>query len=185
MVNTEEVKSTPIQVRILHDLTSMMLGKIDINILFEMITEGIHRGIGMERTFFGLLTPDRQALKEKSSVGWPSTQHRPGLLIPLKVSNLFGFVLRQREGLWIRPKQDSQMLCLFTDEVRELVGRHDCFAMAVEINQRPIGLFYADSGLTDRTLNQDVFDSFKHFVQQANIGLLLSQTPQQSKNGKS
>ena len=182
--NVEEINNTPVQLRILHDLASMMLGAIDINILFEMISEGIHRGIGMERTFFGLLTPDRKALKEKTSVGWSSTQHYPGLLVPLKASNLFGFVLKQHEGLWIRPKQDHQLQKLFTDEVRELVGCHACFAMTVEMNQRPIGLFYADSGLTDSPLNQDAFDSFKHFVQQANIGLLLSQTPQPSKNRK-
>ena len=41
------------------------------------------------------------------------------------------------------------------------------------VNNQCIGIFYADRGLSHRPLDKTIFDGFKHFVHQANMGLTL------------
>ena len=59
-----------LQLQISQDITSIISDQFDINLLLETVLEGIHRGIGMDRTIFSLLVTDKQSLKEKLSLGW-------------------------------------------------------------------------------------------------------------------
>lgn len=164
-----------LQLQILQDIATMVHGKIDVNILFETVMEGIHRGIGMDRTLFALMTPDHKILKEKSSLGWPLSLNQQKFLIPLNSPNLFSHAFGRNEALWVKPTEDNQLNRLFTPQVQVKIGFHECFLMPISLNNQAIGLFYADQSLSARKLYQQDFDSFKHFVQHANIGLALSQ----------
>jgi hypothetical protein len=55
----------------------------------------------------------------------------------------------------------------------EILGRTECFVMAVFSNNKPTGIIYADRGIRHQPLTDDDFHSFKYFGQQANIGLSI------------
>lgn len=161
-----------IQFQILQDITTMMTGNINLNRLFEMVMEGIHRGVDMDRSLFTLLTPDKKLLKEKISLGWFKESYSDVIKFqpsPMP-ANLFNKALHSSDGLWARP---SEYGLLYTPHVINSIGMTECFLMPVFTNNNPIGLIYTDRSLTKKPLTQDDFNAVIHFAQQANIGLAM------------
>ena len=165
-----------LQLTILRELSGMMDGQHDINLLLEMVLEGISRGIGMDRALFAMLNPERTRLRARYALGWDKDDMREKFLFdisPLQ-ANVFSHVLETRQPLWFGPNADPRLAKLVTPVVRELTGDAQFFVMPVEINGRSIGLFYADRKPSGRALDEDSYMAFRHFCQQANLALAQS-----------
>lgn len=163
-----------LQLTILRELSGVMDGQHDINLLLEMVLEGISRGIGMDRSLFAMLNPERTRLRARYALGWDKDDMREHFLFeisPLK-ANVFSHALEARQPLWVGgPDADPRLARLKTPEVLELTGDAQFFIMPVEINSRSIGLFYADRKSSGRALDEDSYMAFRHFCQQANLAL--------------
>ncbi len=161
-----------VQFKILQEIGFMMGGRFDINMLFEKALEGIHNGIGMDRTFFCLLSPDKLSLKEKIAFGWQKDQ--VGTKLDLKLTqnpnNLFYEGLNQVLGLWANPVTHQS---LYTLHVTNLIGKVECFLLPVYTENKPIGLFYCDRATSHVPFTEDDFNTAKHFTQQATIALSI------------
>jgi hypothetical protein len=164
-----------LQLTILRDLSGMMDGQHDINLLLEMVLEGISRGIGMDRALFAMLNPERNKLRARYALGWGDDVRDRFIfeISPLK-ANIFSHVLDAREPLWVGQVNDVRLKSLVTAQVIELTGNAPFFVMPIEINGRSIGLFYADRMTSGRPLDEDSFMAFRHFCQQANLALTYS-----------
>lgn len=165
-----------LQLSILRDLSSMMGDKHDINLFLEMVLEGVFRGVGMDRTLFAMLNPERTHLRARYALGWDRNDMREKFAFDVvsRPANIFGHVLTSREPLWARADEDPRLAPLISAEVTALTGDAQFFMMPVEVNAKPIGLFYADRKLSGRPLDEDSFTAFKHFCQQANLALAYS-----------
>lgn len=165
-----------LQLTILRELSGMMDGSHDINLLLEMVLEGIYRGIGMDRALFALLNPDRTRLRARQALGWDKSDMREKFVFeisPLK-ANIFGHVLEARASLWVTQDADPRLQQLLTAPVQALTGGAQFFVSPIEINGLAIGLFYADRKPSARPLDEDSYTGFKHFCQQANLALAYS-----------
>lgn len=169
---TAETDKKQIRFQILQDIAIMMTGTIKLNLLFEMVIEGIHRGVGMDRTLFTLLTPNRTVLQEKMSLGWFKKSYGDQLKLQPSVApgNVFNLALNSNEGLWAKPSEHKMF---FTSHVINTIGMSECFLLPVISNNNPIGLIHCDRSLSQRPLTQDDFNAAIHFAQQANIGLAM------------
>lgn len=164
-----------LQLKILRELSSVIEERPDINLLLEMVLEGVHRGVGMDRTLFALRTPSRNQLKARYALGWQKEHMQRQFVFeldPLK-ANIFSHVLDGTGALWVGSEPSKEIRGLLTHDVRELTKDAPFFVMAIEVTGQPIGLFYADRQPSGRDLDEESFVSFKHFCQQAN--LVLSQ----------
>lgn len=162
-----------LQLTILRELSAMLDGKHDINLLLEMVLEGISRGIGMDRTLFAMLNPERNRLRARYALGWDSEDMREKFVFdisPLHAS-IFSHVLDTREPLWVGQDKEPRLKTLLTPAVQALTGGMPFFVMPIEVNGRSIGLFYADRSLSGRPLDEEAFTAFRHFCQQANLAL--------------
>ena len=161
-----------LQLQISQDITSIISGQFDINLLLEMVLEGIHRGIGMDRTIFSRLVPDKKFLRELLSLGWRKEiyGHKVIFNISDMPPNLFFHVLSGTQAFWARTSVNAKFYTLRDINV---IGRNECFMMPIFSNKMPIGLIYADRGITNQPLTDEDFSAFKYFAQQANIGLTL------------
>lgn len=168
----EHLDKKQIQFQVLQEITSLISGDIDLNVLFEMVLEGIHRGVEMDRTLFMLLSADKKSLKEKISLGWLKSPNTGKIHVFNSEAggNLFFHVLHERDGAWLKPPQFPE---LYTPQIEQKVGRHECFVFPIEVENKPIGLIYCDRGITNRSLTIDDFSVSKHFAKQAHIGLTL------------
>lgn len=170
------VDPTSLLIRVHRDITSLLSSDFNINVLFELVLESIHRGLQMDRTLFALITPDRKYLKEKSSHGWTAAGSRYPTHIALNSQppHILTHALSQTDALWVRPDADPGVQALFTQSIQTTLGMHECFLIPLSLNRKPIGLIYADRAISGAPLDQDAFDHFRQLGQQAIIGLRLA-----------
>jgi hypothetical protein len=165
-----------LQLTILRELSGMLDGRHDINLLLEMVLEGVSRGIGMDRTLFAMLNPERNQLRARYALGWGKEDIRDSFsfeVSPLK-ANVFSHALDTRQPLWVAPGMDPRLKSLVTPQITELTGNQPFFVMPVEVNGRSIGLFYADRRPSGRALDEESYSAFRHFCQQASLALAYS-----------
>jgi HD-like signal output (HDOD) protein len=170
--SSEFIDKKQIQFQILQDITHHMEGSININLLFEMIVEGIHRGVGMDRTVFCLFNSGKSVLIEKLSLGWLKEHNTSTIKFePSNMpANLFFKAINTMSGIWATPEADS---ALFSPHVINTIGRSECFLIPIQSENTPIGLFYCDRSFSNKPLTEEDFNMVKHFSQQASIGLML------------
>jgi len=163
-----------IQLYSLRDLSTLVTsGRADVNMVLSIVLEGIYRGIGMDRVLFVLLTPDRLHLKGKYGLGWTDEGCIESFSIGAdsEMQNIFSYLLVYRKPVWVTEKPDNVIKPLLTEELSNLTGSGPFFAMPVAIKGKPIGVIYADRSLSGRDLDEESFESFAFFGQQANMSL--------------
>jgi HD-like signal output (HDOD) protein len=163
-----------IQLCSLRDLSSLLAGKTgDINMVLSVLLEGIYRGIGMDRVIFALLSPDRQFLQGKYGLGWSNEKYVENFRIGIDPGkpNIFGHVLQCQKPIWVTEEPTEKIMSLLTKEMAGMIGRGPFFVMHMSIKSRAIGVIYADRNLSGRELDEESFDSFVFFGQQANMGV--------------
>ncbi|NOR69821.1 MAG: HDOD domain-containing protein [Methylomarinum sp.] len=161
-----------IQFNILQDITNHISGKINLNTLFEMTVEGIHRGIAMDRTLFCLFSANQKTLLEKLAIGWFKEPNTPK--IKFEVSdfppNLFFKALQSSNGIWAKPSTDEGF---YTPHVVNSIGKTECFLIPIHADNKPIGSIYCDRSVSKKPITEDDFNTARHFSQQAVIGMAL------------
>jgi HD-like signal output (HDOD) protein len=173
---SEEVEESPstwlepdqeIQLRILGEISELLDGSPDINLLLEMVSEGIYRGIGMDNVFFALLSPDRQFLNVRFVLGQTANSQLLKHQIKIAEGHIIERCLADNQALWYQPEEGY----LLEAELSDLCKGSDFFMRSITIGSRAIGLFYADRAPSKRQLQSREFSAFKQFCQQANLGL--------------
>jgi HD-like signal output (HDOD) protein len=163
-----------LQLKILRELSALLLErKVDVNVLFSVLLEGIFRGIGMDRVLFALLTRDRRLLNGRYGLGWAKEDTVRNFTMPAKggVPNIFTHVLETLESIWVTDKPPRDILRLLTPDIRRLSDSSPFFIMPISPRNISIGVIYADRQPSGRELNEESFASFKFFGQQANLCL--------------
>lgn len=162
-----------LQLKILREITATMMAKPDITVVLEMVLEGLHRGLGMDRTVLALVAPRRTLVKAKFVLGTDRIKlmERFQFDLGVKPQHLFSYLMDKPQPLWISDYGASQWSGLMFGSLFETIDRCKFFAEPVVFAGQTIGLFYADRHPSGRELDQDAFESFKLFVNQANIGL--------------
>ncbi len=181
-VVTEEELSLPeypqpdgmLQLRILRELALLLdESQSNFNLLLELVLEGIYRGTGMDRTLFALLTPDRRGLRAKFALGGgrDSLTDTFQFVRHPQEDNLFFHLLDKPAALWFDPAKRQEQRRWATPQLARAVGLAPFFTAPIVVNGNAIGLFFADRALSERALDEESFESFKHFAQQAGLGL--------------
>ncbi|MFB0954605.1 MAG: hypothetical protein QMB70_09025, partial [Aeromonadaceae bacterium] len=73
--------------------------------------------------------------------------------------------------LWITSLNDPQWSPLISPALRAAISSRGFFIAPIIIEQRAIGLFYADRADSGQLLSREDYFSFTHFVQQTNLCL--------------
>ncbi len=162
-----------LQLTILRELSTLMEGSPNFNMVLEMVLEGMYRGIGMDRTLFALRSPDQRFLMGRYALGIENEQLRRMFQFETggQELNLFSHVVEQRQPIWLRETDSSALQRLVSARVEEVTRGADLFVTPIEIRGKVIGVFYADRQPSARELDAESFASFKHFAHQGNLAL--------------
>lgn len=163
------------EMQVLHEITSILLDRLDVNSIFQMVLEGIHRGVGMDRTALALLDPRSGEVRCRFALG----KHRREFM------ERFRFQLRggKRHALVeIVETCSSQILDpsakdpddAFWHPLYGLFEGEPFLAQAVAVGGRALGVFVADRHSTGRSLDRDAWDNFRLLCRQADIALALA-----------
>lgn len=162
-----------LQMDILRELSQLLLeSRLNANLLLQMVLEGIHRGVGMDRAVFALLTPDRTAIRAKFVLGEDRSIVQSGFSFPVVPANInpFARALQQGEPLWVGAPETDPAARRIDPALKHLSGGA-CFIMPLTVAGKAIGCLYADRALSGRALDEELFHQFKLFGQQARMGL--------------
>ncbi len=166
-----------LQLNILRELTSATSEKTDVNTIFQMVIEGMHRGIGIERVaiaFIGKHTVKAKYVLGEGTESWKSSFDFD---VGPYSDNIFTQVLESGGATWIDQPFIDKNKHLFTNEIIRLLGERQSFIFVLKVGGRVPALFYADRGDFGGKFSGDYFDSFRHFAEQAQLSLnVLSQS---------
>ena len=168
-----------LQLTILREISEHLEEGSNINLLLEMVLEGIHRGIGMDRTLFALLSPDRTRLRTKLALGKDRDQLNQQFSFRMDQPGQIRNLITQQRSLLIDPSQPPWDNRLTADPIGELCKGKVFFISPIIVNRKIIGVFYADRAVSNRSMDKASFNSFKLFVQQASMGLSHCQSRDQ------
>ncbi len=161
-----------LQLKILRELAMLLEGKANFNLVMELVLEGIYRGVGVDRTLFALLTPDRRSLRGKFMLGPGRDELLPRFhFIRQPQQNVLFASVDRQSSLWADTTRKPELQALVPPALTEVIGQEPFFVSPIVVNGKTIGLFFADRGLSGRTLDEESFEGFRYFVQQANMGL--------------
>ena len=162
-----------LQLTILRELSALMEGKPNINMVLEMVLEGIYRGIGMDRTLFALRSPDHRFLMGRYALGMDDETLRRTFQFETgsQHTSVFTHVLDTRQSVWMNELDQGGQGRLITPQVKAVTLGADFFVTPIEIRGKVIGVFYADRQPSARALDADSFTSFRHFASQGNLAL--------------
>ncbi len=163
-----------LQLKVLRELSQVLMDKqTNVTLLFDMVLEGIYRGIGMDRTLFALFSPDRKSVRAKHTLGWDRGTLAEAFHFRLggNAPNLIDHIVTQGQPLWVPNPRPADLARLITPEIENVCGDAPFFLMPLLVREHAIGLFYADRRPSRRSLDEAAFTDFKVFVQQAALGL--------------
>ncbi|MGH1440660.1 MAG: HDOD domain-containing protein [Cellvibrionaceae bacterium] len=160
-----------LQLKILRDLANSVSENVDINTVFQMALEGMHRGIGLERMVLAFFRQDH--IKAKYVLGQFTEGWREQFDFDISAGacNIFADSLSRSQPVWLDEHYLKTHDKYYNEKILTLMGKQSAFIGILRINRRNAVLFYADRGFTHENLSQDQFDSFKHFLSQAELAV--------------
>lgn len=164
-----------LQLNILRELAGMISERVDANTLFQTVVEGVNRGIGFERVALLLIDPKKKILQAKYALCEDSVAWRDAMQFSIKgeQDNLLAYCLHSRQVLWMRRDNPGQLKHVIDTRSKNVIAADNCVIAALYADSRQIGVLYADRGIGGDDVEQDQYESFCHFAQQANMGLAM------------
>lgn len=157
-----------VQLRILQDISQAIQEHRGINLILEMVMEGIYRGAGMDRVIFAVLSADKKQLNCRYVLGNSHEQFCELFQINIesKTQTVFKDLLAAGDAVLLDDSQQS-LLKKLHKESNEMMESKPILAMPLKKSNKSVGLFLADRQASDRGLDQQDLIAFRQFCQQA------------------
>ena len=181
------LKANPqLQLDILREMGAMVEQMVDINTLFQMVVEGIHRGIGLDRVALCLIDPKVTSMTAKYVLGEGTDEWRSDMQFPVKSDqdNLFAHCLHSRKNIWLQRNKPSTMTHLINKKTERLVTPDNLLVSSIYAGNRPIGVIVADRGPKGPPITHDQQESFDHFSQQTSTSLSMLAAKRKAATGR-
>jgi len=137
-----------------------------INETIDVAMQGMHHGLGLNRVVFALLTPERNQLRARAILGAEDDTLFNRFQPTVTEDNLFGKILQKPKPIWVTSRDITRYSCFMSSDFRDLIGVENFFLMGVFVNNRSIGVCYADRHHDDCQLDKDSFRRFQQLVYQ-------------------
>ncbi len=164
-----------LQLKVLQDLSSLVMGDFNINSVFKTVLSGMHKGVGLERACLAIFDKSHEKLRAKYVVGVGTEPWRDKFVVRY-VRSHSGFLYNLFEldkPAWIGHDEHRRVSQYLTPEYKGITGTDQFFIAPLCAQKRRVGIIYADMGISNRPLNPDHFSGFCHFIQQIKLALSI------------
>lgn len=170
----EPVDRASLQLDILREMVLLSRIKADFNQIFHLTLEGITRGIGFETAVVILFDADKRRLIPRFIVTKDHNTVKSNFTIDTSASdNLFSQAIKDKKPFCFAAEHKDKLARLLTPQIKKAVcARGFCIAPVI-IGERCIGLVYGDFSERNLAVSAEEFNSFNHFVMQANMNLSI------------
>jgi HD-like signal output (HDOD) protein len=170
-----------LQLKLLQELGTMIMQGADMNAIFQMILEGLHRGVGLERAVLAIFDKNRDFIEAKYAIGNVQDGWKEKFRFRYFKGdgNFFFSVFKQNDCVQIR--KTHSLYAKLSPDMKAVIGVTEFLVAPLSANDRQIGVIYADLGKSKRALTTSYLAGFKHFVMQANMALAVIASKSKSK----
>jgi len=116
-------------------------------------------GIGLRRIVFSLLLAGQNVLKTRYIVGASQEDPLRAFQVDLTAPHLFTRLMQKPQSIWLNQTNRTQFEALLPRGLRAAVGQGDFMAMSLFVDDRPVGLFFADN--VGATQSEAQYNAFK------------------------
>lgn len=162
-----------LQLKVLQDLSSMIMSGVDMNAIFQTILEGIHRGVGLERVVLAIFDKNRDFIEAKYAIGKIADDWKEKFRFRYFKGdgNFFFCVFKNNECIQIT--RSHSLYAKVTPDMKAVIVTEEFLVAPLTANDRQIGVIYSDLGKSMRPLSANYLTGFKHFAMQANMALAV------------
>jgi HD-like signal output (HDOD) protein len=161
-----------IMLSVLHELTTLMTQKAHINVVFSKVLEGMHRGVGFDRTMLILLTPDHKHYLGRMAVGHEAEalkQYFAKCSVNIQ-KDLFSKLIMEGTELLVPNVKEGGWNTMLPPDF-ETMGANTFILASIRVRGRPVGLFYGDKCRTQSPITPEDHRGFMQLVAQAQLAL--------------
>lgn len=164
-----------ILLNVLQDLTSLMTNKAHLNTIFNKVLEGMHKGVGFDRSMLCLITPDRQYYSGRMVVGYRADKIKNYFYqYPINITaDLFSKMIMEDNSLVVNDVYDGNWLQRLPKKFDEIVNTRSFIIAALRVNGKAIGMFYADKSRQGIEITKEDQRGFLQLVGQAQLALQI------------
>ncbi|MDI9243632.1 HDOD domain-containing protein [Marinobacter sp. CHS3-4] len=157
-----------LQLQILRDLTHSLTDKPDINEVCQLVIEGIHRAVGMQRVALLMTDKSGHTLIPRKLGGKGTENWKDSFRISKDGTGKLGALLPHASCYIYQPKRKSEPV-----EYDRWLGQVPALVGPLKAKGRLVGLFYADNAAADYVPSDQQLTAFSHFVQNAQLCLTM------------
>lgn len=137
---------------------------LNLNQILSLAMDGLHDGIGLNRVVFAMRNPDKYQLVSRAIAGADNDPQFSQFVINLHGSHLFSRILDKPQGLWVNDDNRSKIWPMIPPEVYRLIQSNSFYLMSVFVQEKPVGIFYADRHTGTSALDETSYKYFKQVV---------------------
>ncbi|MEW8625057.1 MAG: HDOD domain-containing protein [Candidatus Thiodiazotropha sp.] len=133
--------------------------------LLNNALQQMHQDLGLSRTMFAMLTPDRAMIRSRLVIESEQQLSLKGFALDTKKPSLFKALLNKPQAVILNKDNAEKYLPMIPQEAKEQINTSGFVSMSIFIRNKPVGLFYADNGLSGPGVTRQQFDNFKVICQ--------------------
>lgn len=170
------------QLQTLQEITALISENAGVHRVFSKVAEGIQEGVGLDRVALCLLSADQSQLIARLVLGNKAEMLKEYFVLSVRDrQNLFVKVMLEGDDLLINDIDGETWGNGIPRDYYDRVGTNGFMIAALRVGKRPVGLFYADNGISGSRISKEAHRSFVQFVSQARFALQYSEMARGSK----
>jgi hypothetical protein len=134
--------------------------------LLSAALQQMHEELGLSRTMFAMLSPDKSTLRARFVVESEKQLSLKGFVLSLTNPNLFKILLSKQQAISLNKGNAEKYLPMIPQSALEQINNSGFVSMSVFIKDKPVGIFYADNGISGPGVTKQQYDNFKVICQQ-------------------
>ncbi|MFC4161558.1 hypothetical protein [Chitinimonas lacunae] len=134
------------------------------NQMMSLAIRAMTEGLGLRRVVFGLLLAGQNALRTRYLVGVAADDPLRSFQVDLNLPHLFTQLMLKPQSVWLAEANRAKLESMLPRGLRAVIGEGEFFAMSLFVEDKPVGLFYADNR-RGAALNDSQYAAFKHICQ--------------------
>lgn len=161
-----------LQLQILRDLASYLSEKPSLNGVLQIIAEGLHRGVGLQRVAVLLMSQKENRHLPRIVMGSQTDHWKTTFIVPATGPGLLNAVLKEAGTTFFNGNRDLVWQKFEKPSFDPWIGNREGLATPIHLGNRCIGLIYADQGDTTWSISLEQRQGFAHFTLQARLCLM-------------
>ncbi|MEN8180794.1 MAG: HDOD domain-containing protein [Pseudomonadota bacterium] len=138
------------------------------NPLHESLTRTIdtmQENHGLVNVMFTMLSTDKTKLIARFVAGNQAQSKLKGFQVSLQRPSLFSLLMKKPQAIWLNPGNQEKYQQLLPEKILQQLCGKGFLVMSIFIKNKPVGLFYADNGCSNKPLTGDQYHNFKALCQ--------------------